>query len=278
MAEAGGARAPVRCEVRDGGMAIITLDNPPLNVVFRGLTQALGRTLDALEADPAVRAVVVTGTGERAFCAGSDIAEFQPLMRPGRIVPEKLALQHQVFARLDGFPKPTVAAINGLAFGGGLEIAVCCDLIVADERARFALPEIKLGVFPGSGGPVRVTRRIGIGRAKEMMLLGDPIDAATALAWGLANRIAPAGQALPAALALAATLAQRPPLAMALCKQAIGLSFDAPLDDAIAAALPLSERAFTSTESREGVRAFLAKQTPRFPNALHDSPLHDSQE
>ena len=234
---------PVRCRTQ-GGVAVLTLDNPPLNVVFRGLTEALGGALDALARDADVRAVVVVGAGTRAFCAGSDIAEFQPLMQPGRIGPEKLALQHAVFARFDDFPKPTVAAVNGLAFGGGLEIAVCCDLIVSDESARFALPEIKLGVFPGSGGPVRVTRRVGQGRAREMMLLGEPIDAATALA-------------------------RRPPLALALCKQAIGFSFDMPRDAAIAAALPLSERVFTSAESREGVRAFLAGETPDFPNALH---------
>ncbi len=264
------AESPVRCTVQPDGVAVLTLDNPPLNVVFRGLTEALGRHLDALATDAAVRAVVVTGAGTRAFCAGSDIAEFQPLMQPGRIGPEKLELQHRVFAQLDDFPKPTVAAVNGLAFGGGLEIAVCCDLLVADAAARFALPEIKLGVFPGSGGPVRVARRVGEGRAKELMFLGEPIDASTALAWGLANRVAPAGQALAQALALAATLAQRPPLALALCKQAIDLAFDTTEDAAIAAGLPLSERAFTSTESREGVRAFLAKQAPRFPNALHD--------
>ncbi|MDF3833226.1 enoyl-CoA hydratase-related protein [Cupriavidus basilensis] len=266
------ASGPVRCNVLAGeysGVAVLTLDNPPLNVVFRGLTEALGRALDALAANASVRAVVVTGAGERAFCAGSDIAEFQPLMQPGRIGPEKLELQHRVFARLDDFPKPTVAAINGLAFGGGLEIAVCCDLIVADERARFALPEIKLGVFPGSGGPVRVTRRVGEGHAKEMMFLGEPIDAVTALAWGLVNRVVSQGTALDAALALAATLAQRPPLALALCKRAIDLAFDATEDVAIAAALPLSECVFTSAESKEGVRAFLAKETPSFPNALH---------
>lgn len=258
---------PVRCTVH-GGVATVTLDNPPLNVVFRGLTVALGRVLETLAADASVRAVVVTGAGDRAFCAGSDIAEFQPLMQPGRIVPEKLALQHEIFARLDDFPKPTVAAINGVAFGGGLEIAVCCDLLVADESARFALPEIKLGVFPGSGGPVRVTRRIGAGRAKELMFLGEPIDANTALAWGLINRVAPRGQAMAQAHALAATLGQRPALALALCKQAIAQSFDAPEDEAIARALPLSDRAFSSSEAQVGVRAFLAKETPRFEQGL----------
>jgi enoyl-CoA hydratase/carnithine racemase len=267
---------PVRCSLQSG-VATVTLDNPPLNVVFRGLTEALGRVLDALAADATVRAVIVTGAGDRAFCAGSDIAEFQPLLAPGRIVPGKLALQHEVFVRLDDFPKPTVAAINGLAFGGGLEIAVCCDLLIADEAARFALPEIKLGIFPGSGGPVRVTRRIGAGRAKELMFLGEPIDAATALAWGLVNRIAPRGQALDSARAMAAVLAQRPALALSLCKQAIAQSFDAPEDEAIARALPLSDRAFSSDEAREGVRAFLAKETPRFTRGL-SVPPHSKEE
>lgn len=261
-------RAPLSCDIRSDGVAVLTLDNPPLNVVFRGLTVALGQALDALATDARVRAVVLAGAG-RAFCAGSDIAEFQPLMQPGRIVPEKLELQHRVFAALADFPKPTVAAVHGVAFGGGLEIAVCCDFIVADPAARFALPEIKLGVFPGSGGPVRVTRRIGAGRAKEMMLLGEPIDAATALAWGLINRVAPAGEAWTHAVAMALALSTRPPLALSLCKTAIGYSWDDTEAGAIARALPLSERAFTSAEAREGVRAFLSKETPIFPDALH---------
>jgi enoyl-CoA hydratase len=267
------ASGPVRCTVL-AGVATLTLDNPPLNVVYRGLTVTLGDLLEQLAADVTVRVLVITGAGDRAFCAGSDIAEFQPLMAPGRIVPEKLALQRAVFGRLDDFPKPTVAAINGLAFGGGLEIAICCDLLVADANARFALPEIKLGVFPGSGGPVRVTRRVGEGRAKELMLLGEPIDAPTALAWGLVNRVVPAGQALAAALSMAATLAQRPPLALALCKRAIDLTFDASEDDAIRQALPLSDRAFSSAEAQEGVRAFLAKQNPVFAQGLSIGDLN----
>lgn len=261
-------QTPVHCDIRGDGVAVLTLDNPPLNVVYRGLTIALGQALDALASDARVRAVVLTGAG-RAFCAGSDIAEFQPLMQPGRIGPEKLALQHQVFAALADFPKPTVAAVHGVAFGGGLEIAVCCDFIVADPAARLALPEIKLGVFPGSGGPVRVTRRIGESRAKEMMLLGEPIDATTALAWGLVNRISAAGEARALAVALAQALSTRPPLALSLCKKAIGYSWDDTEAGAIARALPLSERVFTSAEAREGVRAFLARETPRYPDALH---------
>lgn len=268
MAEPGKVAEPVLCHIEDG-VAILTLNNPPLNVVYKGLTEALGEWLQRLADDASVRVLVVTGAGDRAFCAGSDIAEFRPLMKKGMIVPAKLALQHRVFAALDDFPKPTLAAINGLAYGGGLEIAVCCDLIVADAEARFALPEIKLGVFPGSGGPVRVTRRVGESRAKELMFLGEPINAGTALAWGLINRVTAAGQAMPTTMGLARTLASGPPLALSLCKRAIDLAQGATEDIAIAQALPLSDRVFSSTESQEGVRAFLAKESPNFPDALH---------
>ncbi len=255
--------APVVCEISEG-VATVTLNNPPVNAMTIGLTAALGDVLDALHRDPAVRAVVLTGAGGKAFCAGSDIHEFHALMAPGRVVPGKLRRQNEVFFQLDRFAKPTVAAVSGLAYGGGLEIAVCCDLIVADDSARFALPEIRLGVFPSSGGPMRVTRRIGEGRAKEMMLLGEPVDAATALAWGLVNRVVPAGGALAAARQMAAKLARQAPQAMDLCKQAIGLAFDYSLDAAMAKSFALSDRAFSSAECREGVRAFFAKETPRF--------------
>lgn len=255
--------SPVRVDV-DGAVATLTLDNPPLNVVTVALTRALDDALRALESAPEVRALVVTGAGERAFCAGSDISEFDGFMAPGRVVPGKLALQNEVFTRLERCPKPTLAAIDGLAFGGGLEIAVCCDLIVAGERARFALPELRLGVFPSSGGPLRVTRRVGAGRAREMMFGGEPIDARTALAWGLVNRVVPAGEALARARAWAAELALRPRAALAACKEVIGRAFDADQDAAMRRSLELSDRAFASEECREGVRAFFAKRSPDF--------------
>jgi enoyl-CoA hydratase/carnithine racemase len=250
-------------EIQDG-IATITLNNPPLNVVTLTLSRELGETLDMLSVNDAVRAVVVAGSGDRAFCAGSDISEFTDMMLPGQVVPKKLKRQNEIFSQLDHFPKPTIAAVSGLAFGGGLEIAVCCDLIVASANSRFCLPEVKLGVFPSSGGTVRVTRRIGEGRAKEMMFLGEPIDAATALAWGLINRVAPEGNALSTAIALAGTLTQRPRLALSLCKSIIDLSYDLPLDQVIERSLIASDKAFSSPECAEGVDAFFAKRTPRF--------------
>jgi enoyl-CoA hydratase len=257
---------PVLCEV-DGGVAVVTLANPPLNLVTLELTRALDETLDRLSGNPEVRALVVTGAGERAFSAGSDIKEFPEVMAPGVVVEKKLRQENATYSKLDDFPKPTIAAVSGLAFGGGLELAVCCDLIVVDENARLALPEIKLGVIPGSGGTVRVARRIGEGRAKEMMFFGEPIDAGTAHAWGLVNRVVPPGEVLTVAMHLASILARRPGRALELCKRAIDLAFDVTEDDAIARTLALSDQVFASADAKEGVRAFFAKEEPRFRHA-----------
>lgn len=253
----------ILCEIRSG-VATIMLDNPPLNLVTLELTRQLGRTLDALAQDDDVRVLVLTGSGERAFCAGSDLTEFADMMAPGQVVPKKLARENETYSKLDDFPKPTIAAVTGLAFGGGLELAVCCDIIVVEEHTRLCLPEIKLGVFPGSGGTVRVTRRIGEGRAKEMMFFGEPIDAATALSWGLVNRVVARGQSLRTAQDMAAVLAERPNRALRLCKAAVDLSFDTTEDQAVSRSLDLSDQAFSTADCREGVRAFFAREKPRF--------------
>jgi enoyl-CoA hydratase len=253
----------VLCEIRDG-VATVTLDNLPLNLVTLELTRQLGQMLDSLAQNDNVRVLVLTGAGDRAFCAGSDLTEFSSMMSPGQVVPKKLARENETYSKVDDFPKPTIAAVSGLAFGGGLELAVCCDLIVVEEHTRLCLPEIKLGVFPGSGGTVRVTRRIGEGRAKEMMFFGEPIDAATALSWGLVNRVAARGQSLRTAQDMAAVLAERPNRALQLCKAAVDLSFDTTEDQAVAQSLGLSDQAFSTADCREGVRAFFAREKPRF--------------
>ena len=257
------AADPILVDVRDG-VAVVTLNNPPLNVVTLALTRALNETLDRLANDPGARVLVLTGAGERAFCAGSDIKEFPELMAPGVALERKMVYENETYSKVDDFPKPTIAAVTGLAYGGGLELAVCCDLIVVEGRTRLALPEIKLGVFPGSGGTVRVTRRVGEGRAKEMMFFGEPIDAQTALAWGLVNRVVPKGRAKAEAAAMARRLAAQGNRALQLCKRAIDLSFDTTEDRAVAETLALSDEVFGTADAREGARAFFAKERPRF--------------
>jgi enoyl-CoA hydratase/carnithine racemase len=244
------------------GVAELTLDNPPMNLVTLAMTRALDDALRRLAEDTAVRVLIVTGAGERAFSAGSDIKEFPGVADD--VVGKKLTAENAAFSRLAEFPKPTIAALNGLAFGGGLEIAVCCDLIIAAADARLALPEIKLGVFPGSGGTIRVPRRIGEARAKELMFLGEPIDAATAQAWGLLNRVVPKGQAFAAARELAAKLAALPARALAIMKEAVASGAELPEAEAIQRTLALSQAVFQTDDCKEGARAFLEKRAPRF--------------
>jgi enoyl-CoA hydratase/carnithine racemase len=247
------------------GVAVVTLDNPPMNLVTLGLTRELAATLERLAHDDAVRVLVVTGAGERAFCAGSDIKEFAAVADD--VVGKKLAAETAAFSKLARFPKPTIAAINGVAFGGGLELAVCCDLLVAAADARLALPEVKLGVFPGSGGTIRVPRRIGEARAKQLMFTGEPIDAETALAWGLVNRVVPRGHALAAGRELAASLAVLPARALAIMKAAVAVGLEHPEAEAERRTLALSAEVFRTDDCREGARAFLAKEPARFRHA-----------
>lgn len=254
----------IRLSMARDGVALLTIDNQPMNLISLEITQELNRVLSDLAEDPAVRVLVLTGAGTRAFCAGSDVKEFPAYTQPGQVVARKLAYENETYTKLSDFPKPTIAALNGLAYGGGLELAVCCDLLVADAGVRLALPEVKLGVFPGSGGTARVTRRVGDGRAKELMFTGDPIDAKTALSWGLVNRVVPEGQALEASLTLAETIASRPNRALQLCKQAVEIALELPEDQAIRQTLALSDQVFTTEDCKEGVRAFLAKEPPKF--------------
>ncbi len=246
------------------GVALLTMNNPPLNVATLQSTRQMYEALDQLAGNGEVLVLVVRGGGDRAFSAGSDIGEFPSYLADGNVIEKKLRFENETLSKLAAFPKPTVAALNGLAYGGGLELAVCCDLIVADESARLSLPEIKLGVFPGSGGTLRVTKRIGPARAKEMMFLGEPISAAQALEWGLVNRVAAQGEATSEALALARELSKRPNIALQGCKKAIDEGVAMAEDAAIEQVLELMDQAFSSDDGREGVRAFFAKEEPKF--------------
>ena len=252
---------------RHGAIAKLVINNPPMNIVTVGLIRQFSTLLDQLAKDEGVRVVVLTGAGQRSFCAGSDVKEMHTITGRGAMVEHKLVNENRVYSQLDDFPKPTIAAIHGLALGGGLELAICCDLIVADEDAKLGLPEINLGWFPGSGGPARVTKRIGDARAKELMFFGDFIAPATALAWGLINRVSGKGEAVHVAMEMAQRLAQKPNKALQACKRAIDIAADEPEDQAIAKALQLSDDVFDTNDAREGARAFFHKEKPAFTHS-----------
>lgn len=250
--------------VEHGQITTITLLNPPLNLVSLELTKALDAVLAAVEADDDVRCVILTGTGERAFCAGSDVKEFESLR--GRVGEGKLLLEKAVYRRLARLQVPTIAAIQADALGGGLELALCCDLRVADERAKLGLPEVRLGVMPGSGGTQRLPRLVGPARAKEMILMGELMNAEEAAGIGLVNRVAPAGEAVAMARDMAGIIATRGPVAVREAKRMIDIAGDSPLDEGFAAELDASERVFATQDMLEGARAFFEKRAPEFNN------------
>ncbi len=248
----------------DNGVATLVLNNPPVNLVTLQLTRELGECLAELAADPAVRVVVVTGAGSKAFCAGSDIREFIQLMDPVVAIDKKMTKENLVYDALDNLPKPTIAAINGLALGGGAELSLCCDLRVMDEGTKIGFPECKLGVFPGSGGTQRLPRLVGESLAKELMYTGDFIGAQRAYEIGLINRVAPAAQALAVAQELASTIAQRSGVAMECIKRAVDYGLMAGFAEGQAYALQLTGKAFGGEDIKEGVQAFLDKRPPKF--------------
>jgi enoyl-CoA hydratase/carnithine racemase len=245
-----------------GRVAHLELVNPPLNLVTHELTEALRAALTSLAAADDVRAVVVSGRGERAFCAGSHIGEFESLR--GRVAEGKLLLEKLVYRQLAELPMPTIAAIEGDALGGGLELALCCDLRIASARARLGMPEVRLAVLPGSGGTQRLPRLIGPGRAKELILTGRIITAEEAERIGLVNRVVSAGEARAVADGMANEIAARGPLAVREAKRLIDDALDRDLDAGLAAELDASARVFSSEDMIEGANAFFGKRDPDY--------------
>jgi enoyl-CoA hydratase len=252
------------------GVAKLVLNNPPLNLVTLELTRQLIQALDELERSDSVRAVVITGAGDTAFCAGADIKEF-PTVRDA-VVEKKLARENQAFDRIEFLSKPVVAAIEGMAYGGGCEIAMACDIRVIADDARVGLPEVNLGVVPGSGGMFRLPRLVGPARAVELMYLGDFIDAREAERIGLVNEVVPSGEALPRASRLAQRIARQPRAAISAIKRAVRESALLPHGEAVQLTLKLSDLVFRTDDCREGVEAFFQKRKPKFKGATEGDP------
>lgn len=247
-----------------GRVTHLELVNPPLNLVTRPLLLELAAALETIGATPvgAVRAVVLSGSGDRAFSAGSDVGEFEAQRGPeGR---ERHALESGVATSLAGLPMPTIAAIEGNALGGGLELALCCDIRVASERARLGLPEVRLAVTPGAGGTQRLPRIVGSARARELILTGRVLSAAEAERIGLVNEVVPTGGALARATEIGEEIAERGPLATREAKALIDLATETDIDTGLAAELDASDRVFASDDLLEGVRSFFEKRDPEY--------------
>jgi enoyl-CoA hydratase/carnithine racemase len=247
-----------------GRVAHLTLVNPPLNLVTEALLHELAAAIDTLEgaAPGEVRAVVMTGSGDRAFSAGSHVGEFES--QRGAAGRARHELESGVASRLAELPMPTIAAIEGNALGGGLELALSCDIRIASERARLGLPEVRLAVTPGAGGTQRLPRVVGMARAKELILTGRVLTAEEAERIGLVHRVAPAGEALAAADAVAAEIALGGPLAVREAKRLIDQAMDLDLDAGLAAELDASDRIFATDDLLEGATAFLEKRDPEY--------------
>jgi enoyl-CoA hydratase/carnithine racemase len=256
------SRQFVRWAAEDGA-ATLVVDRPPLNALSYQAKVEIGACLEEIAADPAVRCLVVSGAGGRAFSVGSDIKEFPEVTMHG-LGRQRAVHEHALYNRLDFFPIPTIAAIEGYCLGGGLELALACDLRVASEVSQLGLPEVKLGVFPAGGGTERLPRLIGESRARELIYTGEPVDAQEAWRIGLINRLAPAGKALPVAQVLGRSIAARSAVTLRAVKAVMdrGLAMD-PLQAQQLAIEAIGEL-FQSEAVREGVAAFLEKRSPRF--------------
>jgi enoyl-CoA hydratase len=249
---------------QDGLVAVVTLDNPPMNALSTALLEQLEAEIDRLDADEGTRAIVLRGGGERAFVAGADIKEFPALREAATQEGGSARGLQKLGARMDASHTPFVAAIQGFCLGGGLELAMCCDVRVCADDARLGQPEIKLGLIPGGGGTQRLPRLVGIGRAMLLNLTGDFVDAATAYDWELVEKVVPREELLDAALEVARAIAQRSPVAVGMLRELARTTRDLSLEEGLRREAEGFRRCLQSDDGLEGVSAFIEKREPQF--------------
>lgn len=246
--------------VKEDRLAIVTINHPPVNALNSRVMDALENRFDELAGDESVGAVVLTGAGEKAFVAGADIGEFTTLSGANG---EQLSRKGQlIFQKIEDHPAPVIAAVNGFALGGGLELALCCDIRVLAENARVGLPEVTLGIFPGYGGTQRLPRTVPPGKARELIYTGEMIDAAEAYRIGLADHLVPQGEALPEARKIAEKILKRAPVAVRLAKEAVNRGLAQPGSEGYKIEARLFGQVCETEDQKEGAAAFLEKRPP----------------
>ncbi|MBF8184656.1 enoyl-CoA hydratase/isomerase family protein [Nonomuraea sp. K274] len=244
----------------DGPVAVVTLNRPAkLNAITPDMAAALRACLDKVDADPGIRVAVLTGAGERSFCVGSDISELDEYATPW-----EFRNRGDYGDAVRALRKPIIAAVNGYAYGGGLELALACDIRLAAETATFAAPEIKLGWIGGSGQSALLAHAAGPSNAATMLLTGDPVDAARAAAWGLVTDVLPPEELMKAARELAGKIAARPPIAAQTAKANLRAAYSMPLEQAIQYERDLQTVCFATADAAEGRAAFAERREPVF--------------
>jgi enoyl-CoA hydratase/carnithine racemase len=248
------------------GVARITIDNPPMNTLNSHTLKALNEVLDQALSDSGVKVMVLTGKGKQAFVAGADITEIHEFakVRDHQKAQAWMDLSKNTFNKIEQSRKPVIAAVNGLALGGGLELAMSCHIRIASEKARLGQPEINLGIIPAWGGTQRLTRIVGPSKATMMILSGDPISAQEAKAWGLVNLVTPEEQLIPQSVGLARKIAGKSAVVVAAVMDAIGGGLDVSLEQGLALEAEALNRLVDTEDAAEGLAAFMEKRSPQF--------------
>lgn len=248
---------------REGGVVIATLNRPEkLNALGKGLYEDLKRLVDVLGTDKTVRALILTASGDKAFCVGADLKERQGMNEKDVLV--RFDFVRNLFCRLEALPFPVICALNGMALGGGLELALACDFRVAADNATFALPEVDLAIIPGTGGTQRLTRLVGMGKALEMILLAKRINAQEALQLGILNAVTRPVLVMDHALEWATKLSESGPIAIRQAKLAIRQGFDKSLEEALVFETECYKACLYSKDRLEGLKAFSEKRKANY--------------
>ena len=249
----------VLCEIEEQ-VAVVTINRPPVNPLNNQVYRELAQLFTELDANDDVRAIVLTGSGERAFVAGADIGEMADLDLVG--VNKMNKISRSVFTQIENSTKPVIAAVNGLALGGGLELALVCDLRISSEKAEFAFPEVGLGIIPGGGGTQRLQKIVGQGVAKELLYFGEMFDAQRALDLHIVNKVVPVNEVLSTAKEWARKLAKKPPIALQMVKVAVNSGSNTDVETGLTIEGACFNNAFATEDRKEGLTAFVEKRKP----------------